>query len=254
MIFAKKKFHLIFSCVYSYKWTVCPFANVTQAETSTRWNPFKAIIGIWYEWEIGEQQRFSTMLFANGDDCGQNGNRQTRLKFKCNKSNDKTEIVSTREPKTCSYEIQMQTPLVCSDKILADDAHVSGQDMMNVYPYLNGTHRNEWDSLFTQLEQKMITPKMYEFSLNELLIKAGFRRSDEEKRALEIVKVEKTGEMEEGEDDEAKRSGQLGQLSKKELIDRLESCQRENDLLKGQYKLINKVYENHFSSSTTQPK
>lgn len=43
-----------------------------------RWNPYKGVLGIWYEWEIIEN-KFENLIFLNGDECGSVGRRSTKV-------------------------------------------------------------------------------------------------------------------------------------------------------------------------------
>lgn len=52
----------------SYKYSFCPFDNVTQHEQNFRWNPYNGILGVWSDWET-KANNFKYMLFKGGDDC-----------------------------------------------------------------------------------------------------------------------------------------------------------------------------------------
>jgi N-acetylglucosamine-1-phosphate transferase gamma subunit len=52
-----------------YKWVVCPFQNVSQIEQVVRWNAYRGVIGIFFDWTIVEN-RFGHANMLNGDECG----------------------------------------------------------------------------------------------------------------------------------------------------------------------------------------
>ncbi|KAL5496744.1 hypothetical protein EMCRGX_G013098 [Ephydatia muelleri] len=52
-----------------YKYTVCPFFNVTQKEMGAGWNKFEGVLGVWREWII-ENDTISGMQFVMGEKCG----------------------------------------------------------------------------------------------------------------------------------------------------------------------------------------
>ena len=82
----------------------------------------------------------------NGDDCGgSEKKRSTKLFLKCA---NKTEVLSANEPRMCEYEIVLNTPLVCNDKA------------MLVYPSLNETFRREWDFIYSDFKNEIITEKV----------------------------------------------------------------------------------------------
>jgi hypothetical protein len=107
------------------------------------------------------------MLMLNGDSCGgSNGDRQVKLKLKCqndqNQSSDNEELFSVdsiNEPLTCKYEITLRTRFVC-------DMNEGGQNVMsqqmNVYLNLNDTPKlqHEWDMLESQYKMNLITKKV----------------------------------------------------------------------------------------------
>ena len=105
----------------------------------------------------------------NGDDCGANGNRQTKVIFKCNiqKSGNKTEVESVSEPKTCKYEVVLKTNLVCN---LTDfeNFYMNDEELeetlqilpMNVYPHLNESLQRDWDQAISELKNNIITEKV----------------------------------------------------------------------------------------------
>lgn len=112
---------------------------------------------IFSEWEI-ENDKFVALKMENGDDCGPIGSRRTRILFKCDRNSTKTEIEQAAEPSTCNYEITLSTSVICSDD---DDVTES---TMNVYPHLNATLKTEWDMIFSDLKNDLITEKVTLFT------------------------------------------------------------------------------------------
>lgn len=82
----------------------------------------------------------------NGDDCGTNGKRQAKILFECGNS---TQIAKIIEPSTCSYEIYLQTELVCDNR------------SMLIYPNLNDSLRNVWNLLYTEYSNGLILKKVH---------------------------------------------------------------------------------------------
>ena len=105
----------------------------------------------------------------NGDDCGANGNRETKVIFKCNlqKTGNKTEVESVSEPKTCKYEVVLKSNLVCNvadfeNEYMSEDEFEETLQIlpMNVYPHLNETLQKNWDQVYTDFKNKIITEKV----------------------------------------------------------------------------------------------
>ena len=168
MLYENPLYLINYNFTKSYKWIVCPFQNVTQFEQNIRWNPYKGILGIFYEWEIIDNT-FNALLMKNGDDCGTHGNRETKVIFECNrlKNSNKTEIDSVSETRTCKYEVVLKTNLVCNqtnlemDYIEYDEEDKDEEILpMNVYPHLNSTLQDQWDIVYTDFVNKLITEKV----------------------------------------------------------------------------------------------
>ena len=87
----------------------------------------------------------------NGDDCG-SLSRKCKVFFDCNSENDSTEIVDVSEPTTCLYEIHMRSPLAC-EKLDEDYT-------MKVYPILKQELQLQWDLVFSQFKNGLITEKV----------------------------------------------------------------------------------------------
>ncbi|XP_071482571.1 N-acetylglucosamine-1-phosphotransferase subunit gamma-like isoform X1 [Diadema antillarum] len=143
----------------NYKYELCPFQNVTQHEQSLRWNPYSGILGIYEEWGVANNT-FQSMIFRNGDECGQK-NRQVTVQLKCG---TKHEIASVGEPHTCEYLMIFKSPLVCHNHSLL------------VYPILSVELQEEWNVLESRLYREEITKKGYDKMLHKILESAGLVR------------------------------------------------------------------------------
>jgi N-acetylglucosamine-1-phosphate transferase, gamma subunit len=202
----------------NYKWIVCPFHNVTQYEIANRWNPYKGILGIYYEWEISQDNKFKSMLFINGDDCGSSiGKRSTKVILICNNETTTPQIFKVNEPNTCKYEIEMYTQLACEDH----DNH----NTMFVYPHLpNLELKLKMNAIYTDYYKlNLITDKMFNLNLINIFKQAKFIQYDQDKMLIDSQQVSI-----EQEDDEFIYNN----LTKKELIKKLITCQNENKDLK----------------------
>lgn len=203
----------------NYKWIVCPFHNVTQYEIANRWNPYKGILGIYYEWEISKDNKFKSMLFINGDDCGPTiGKRSTKVILICNNETTPPQIFKVNEPNTCKYEIEMYTQLACED-------HDHNHNTMFVYPHLpNLELKLKMNAIYTDYYKlNLITDKMFNLYLINIFKQAKFIQYDQDKMLIDSQQVSI-----EQEDDEFIYNN----LTKKELIKKLIICQNENKDLK----------------------
>ena len=205
----------------NYKWIVCPFHNVTQYEIANRWNPYKGILGIYYEWEItSRDHKFKSMLFINGDDCGSNiGKRSTKVILVCSATTTTPQIFKVNEPNTCKYEIEMYTQLACEQH----DLH----NTMFVYPHLpNLELKLKMNAIYTDYYKlKLITDKMFNLNIMNVFQQAKFIQYDQDKMLIDNNQQQVSIEEEE-------QQSIYNNLTKKELIKKLISCQNENKDLK----------------------
>ncbi|KAG8557969.1 hypothetical protein GDO81_016795 [Engystomops pustulosus] len=141
----------------TYKYEFCPFHNVTQHEQTFRWNAYSGILGIWHEWEIGNNT-FTGMWMRSGDSCG-NMNRQTKVNLVCGKRN---KLAAVSEPSTCVYSMTFETPLVCHPHSLL------------VYPTLREEMRIRWDEAEQSLYDELITEQGYKKRLQDIFREAGY--------------------------------------------------------------------------------
>jgi hypothetical protein len=95
------------------------------------------------------------MVMKNGDDCGSNGDRLSRVYFKCNKNLSKAQIEEVSEPQTCQYKIVLATTLACEDSVSGNYVN-----SMNVYPYLNESLKFKWNTIYSELLNGLITEKV----------------------------------------------------------------------------------------------
>ncbi|XP_030840302.1 N-acetylglucosamine-1-phosphotransferase subunit gamma isoform X2 [Strongylocentrotus purpuratus] len=140
-----------------YKYELCPFQNVTQHEQSLRWNPYSGILGIYEEWDI-VNNTFQSMIFRDGDTCGQK-NRQVKVQLKCG---TKHELEHVGEPVTCEYAMVFRTPLVCHEHSLL------------VYPNLSEDQQAEWNELEGRLYREEVTQQGYKKMLHTIFESAGY--------------------------------------------------------------------------------
>jgi hypothetical protein len=156
-----------------YKYTVCPFANITQTELRSKvtptWEPpFRGILGVWSgNWRV-DNYSFSGLEFDSGDACD-DLERETLLRMTCDPDESKSDrlarIVSVDEPTKCRYDMVMQSKLMCH------------QHAALVYPRLPTLDlRQRWDVLETKLDRGQLTLDSYDLELKQILVDAGFRK------------------------------------------------------------------------------
>ena len=131
-----------------YKWIVCPFQNVTQFEDEIKWNSYKGLLGVWFDWRI-ENETFTGMRMLNGEACGADGAREVTLQFVCDQNAElDVKIGEISEPKTCKYNIKLNTSLICE------------KYSMNVYAHLSSDLKHEWDLVYSELQAGLVTEKV----------------------------------------------------------------------------------------------
>lgn len=97
------------------------------------------------------------MVMLNGDECGSIGNRRANVFFTCNPTLNKTEIVEVNEPETCTYKIVLASPLVCESSTSDTELYTNS---MHVYPCLEPTLKSQWDRVYSELIDGLITEKV----------------------------------------------------------------------------------------------
>ena len=70
---------------------------------------------------VAEEEKQTTLRFMNGARCWNGPLRSTAVFLQCGA---KTQILGISEPETCTYEVQLETPAVCSE---ADIPRMYGQ-------------------------------------------------------------------------------------------------------------------------------
>ncbi|KJE93574.1 N-acetylglucosamine-1-phosphate transferase [Capsaspora owczarzaki ATCC 30864] len=100
----------------SYRYQFCPFANATQHEISSRWNPYNGILGVFARWMTANNQ-YAGQHLTHGDACARGESRQVRVFFACGHSN---KLVDVSEPATCQYRMLFKTPLFCNVSMPVD--------------------------------------------------------------------------------------------------------------------------------------
>lgn len=93
----------------------------------------------------------------NGDECGSSGLRQSNIQFSCNSKLLETQVETVSEPTTCNYVIVLSTPLACES---SDPTDQELSYSMNVYPSLNESLRVEWDRVYSEFTNGIITEKV----------------------------------------------------------------------------------------------
>lgn len=146
-----------------YRYTLCPFQNITQVEDSYRWNAYRGVLGVWQGWTIANGT-FASMTYAKGDSCGAS-QRSVQVILMCG---NHSALLNVTEPERCKYAASFATPLVCSD------------DALLVYPRLSATLRQRWNDVENQRFNDELTQKGYEAELNSIFQEAGFLKLREE--------------------------------------------------------------------------
>ena len=90
---------------YTYK--LCAFNKVTQRSKS---GGRETSLGTWVSWNGPESDRYSGMLFDNGEGCWNGPKRSTRVTVACGLEE---EVLSAAEPNRCEYSLEFVTPAIC---------------------------------------------------------------------------------------------------------------------------------------------
>lgn len=182
-----------------------------------RWNPYKGVLGVWYEWEISDDQKFKSMLMMNGDECGAHGRRSTKINLLCSLSNQ-TEIVRTSEPAICKYEIDFRTPYACehSNVTSSQDDDDDFVYTLKVYPHLSEELKRKYNLVYSDYLNGLITAKMYLLGLNEVYVEADFKQVAD---SLEKLRIKPSSET---QDD----ANKFKNLTRDDLEGKLSTCEK----------------------------
>ena len=106
------KGHCFASNIGKYKYEVCPFENVTQLDTTARWNPFYGILGVWEGWKEDETtEKFTVGRFTDGTMCGSKA-RTVEVHFSCGEG--EATVSDVKETETCTYTVEMHATEICN--------------------------------------------------------------------------------------------------------------------------------------------
>uniref|UniRef100_A0A224Z503 N-acetylglucosamine-1-phosphate transferase gamma subunit n=1 Tax=Rhipicephalus zambeziensis TaxID=60191 RepID=A0A224Z503_9ACAR len=140
-----------------YRYTLCPFDNVTQAEESARWNAYSGVLGVWQGWSAANGS-LSGMHYGDGDSCG-TLNRSVEVRLTC--GHPRTSLTNVSEPERCRYAMELSTPLVCHP------------DALLVWPTLSDQQRQRWSLADSRLYSEETTPKGHAAELAQILWESG---------------------------------------------------------------------------------
>ena len=96
-----------------YTYRLCPFRETTQQGKDSG----GPSLGHWGRWDGPETDKYSVMLYENGQSCWNGPNRSTRVHITCGPNNQLTEV---SEPSRCEYRFQFMTPAACSSTLPPD--------------------------------------------------------------------------------------------------------------------------------------
>ena len=108
-----------------YEYRVCPFHNVTQRDTSSAWNAFHGVLGVWGEWRIDANAHYEALEFTNGLPCGSGKERSVVVRLEClveaagGGAIAPPVVDSFEEPETCAYTAVLRVPQACGDLSVA---------------------------------------------------------------------------------------------------------------------------------------
>uniref|UniRef100_A0A3P9PTX2 Glucosidase 2 subunit beta n=1 Tax=Poecilia reticulata TaxID=8081 RepID=A0A3P9PTX2_POERE len=102
--------------VYEYMYTLCPFNTVSQKSTAGT----EVSLGLWGMWAGPAKNRYSQMVYENGEPCWQGGSRTTSVTLTCG---TETGLRSVKEPSKCQYIMDFETPVACQPVLKQRGVH-----------------------------------------------------------------------------------------------------------------------------------
>lgn len=176
----------------NYEYQLCMFGNMTQQKLSSAdslqhqqlLSNRPTLLGVWSGWLIKADQ-LTGLTLEGGSSCSDRESkaalllRQAQVLLHCGPRN---ELTAVTEPDRCRYLAHFSTPLVCGD-----------DTVMAVYPRLQANHQRDWDVLYTEHLNGLLTDRGYDRRLQELFQAAGLVLSEESRRKLQD-QVESSGD------------------------------------------------------------
>lgn len=140
-----------------YRYTLCPFDNVTQAEESARWNAYNGVLGVWQGWSAANGS-LTAMHYTHGDSCG-SLNRSVEVRLTCA---PQPSLVSVSEPERCRYAMELAVPTVCHE------------DALLVWPALGQPQwQQRWHLAHSRHHSGETTAQGHDAELAQILWEAG---------------------------------------------------------------------------------
>ena len=91
-----------------YVYSLCLFDKAVQRSKS---GGSEVNLGIWNEWIVNENNKYTKMKYDRGLSCWNGPNRSVTVTLKCGTEN---KILLVTEPNRCEYAMEFSTPAVCN--------------------------------------------------------------------------------------------------------------------------------------------
>ena len=171
-----------------YRYTVCPFLNVTQHELTKRWNSYNGVLGVWSHWSYADNfTKTHEGYYTGGDKCKHGEKTVPRVVILSHSCGVRTEVVSISEVVTCQYNISVTSPLFCHE-ILRDVG--SGLE-----------DKGEWERIEDELYNGVLTRKGAVEERKGVLVKEGCLAKDKEGEECGLKLEERDREVKELRDE-----------------------------------------------------